>query len=278
MRDFLTQIITHIHWALFILLEVISGFLIFQYNSYQGSVWFSQANTMVARAMAWEADALAYINLPKENAMLVRENLTLQHNLNIMRRKLADAKVDTSWTQSLQSQALSGQHLLKARVIANSVHSKDNYLTIDAGSAQGVKPEMGVVSGTGLVGIVKQVTSRHALVLSVLHSQSSISCKIRGTDYFGYLRWRGGNPLMASLDDVPRHAKVKVGDTVETSGFSSIFPEGLFVGKVIRVHDSADGMNYQLDIQLSTDLACIRHVNVIMNPLQEELDSLYRIR
>ena len=142
------------------------------------------------------------------------------------------------------------------------------------GAKDGVKPEMGVVSGTGVVGIVSRVTDHYALVMSVLNSQSSISCRLRSTGYFGYLRWSGGNPLQASMDDVPRHAQVREGDIVETSGFSNVFPPGLFLGRVARINDSPDGMAYRLDVQMSTDLSCIRDVCVVAYESHAELDSL----
>ena len=147
-------------------------------------------------------------------------------------------------------------------------------MVVDKGSDDGIEPEMGVVSGTGVVGIVSAVTPHHALVLSILNSHSSISCRLRGTEYFGYLKWKGGSPLRAYMDDVPRHASIRKGDVVETSGFSSVFPAGIFLGKVAKIGNSRDGLAYELEILLSTDLANIRHVAVISNPDKTELDSL----
>ena len=114
--------------------------------------------------------------------------------------------------------------------------------------------------------------------MSILNSNSSISCRLRGTEYFGYLKWKGGKPLRASMDDVPRHAHIKKGDIVETSGFSNVFPAGIFLGKVAEVKNSSDGLAYELEILLSTDLANIRHVAVINNQSKAELDSLQRAR
>jgi len=133
---------------------------------------------------------------------------------------------------------------------------------------------MGVISGTGVVGIVCKVSSHYALVLPILNRKSSISCRLRGTEYFGYLKWKGGNPLQAYIEDVPRHARLHVGDVVESSGFSSVFPPGIFVGKVAQVHDSADGLAYQLEVQLATDLANLRDVCVIVQEDKNELDEL----
>ena len=272
MYDFIDRISAYVHWALFLILEVLSGFLLFQYNHYQGSVWFTQANIVAAMVHEWEAEALSYLRMPAENAALARRNIILQQNIDILRHELAQAKGDTTtikreWTNSSMT-------LIPARIIDNSVRRRDNMLVINVGSDDGVAPEMGVVSGTGVVGIVSDVTSHHALVMSILNSHSSISCRLRGTEYFGYLKWKGGRPLRAYMDDVPRHAHIQKGDVVETSGFSNVFPAGIFLGKVAEIKNSSDGLAYELEILLSTDLANIRHVNVIDNHNKAELDSL----
>ena len=274
MHDFIERITAYIHWALFLLLEALSGFLLFQYNHYQGSVWFTQANSVAAQVHEWEAYVLSYLRMPAENAALTQRNIQLQYNNDVLRHELADLRADSSVTQKAQAQALSGMTLIPARVVDNSVRQKDNMLVINVGSNDGVQPEMGVVSGTGVVGIVSQVTPHYALVMSVLNSHSSISCRLRGTEYFGYMKWKGGRTLRASMDEVPRHARIKKGDVVETSGFSAVFPPGIFLGKVAEIHNSSDGMAYELEILLSTDIANIRHVNVIQNQSKEELDSL----
>ena len=274
MHDFIERITAYVHWALFLLLEVLSGFLLFQYNHYQGSVWFTQANTAVAMVHEWEAKALSYLRMPAENAALVQRNIVLQRQLDALRHELADAKIDTSLTQKTQAELLQDITLIPAQIVDNSVRKRNNMMVINAGSAEGVAPEMGVVSGTGVVGIVSAVTPHHALVMSILNSNSSISCRLRGTEYFGYLKWKGGKPLRAYMDDVPRHAHIQKGDVVETSGFSSVFPAGIFLGKVAEINNSSDGLAYELEILLSTDIANLRHVNVIDNHNKAELDSL----
>ncbi|MBO4549382.1 MAG: rod shape-determining protein MreC, partial [Bacteroidaceae bacterium] len=268
----------YVHWALFLLLEVLSGFLLFQYNHYQGSVWFTQANTVAAQVHEWEAVALSYLRMPAENAALVRRNVILQQQNDVLRHELALAKGDTSMVNGQWSMVNDSMTLIPAQIIDNSVRKRDNMLVINKGSEEGIAPEMGVVSGTGVVGIVSAVTPHHALVMSILNSNSSISCRLRGTEYFGYLKWKGGDPLRAYMDDVPRHAHIQKGDVVETSGFSNVFPAGIFLGKVAEIKNSSDGLAYELEILLSTDLANIRHVNVIDNYIKEELDSLQRVK
>lgn len=281
MHDFIERIMAYAHWALFLFLEAFSGFLLFKDNHYQGSVWFTRANTVVAQVHEWEEKVLSYLRMPAENEALVRRNIALQQNLDLLRHELAQAKADTSMADGKWQMASTGRlaggddiTLIPAQIIDNSVRKRDNMLVINVGSEDGVAPEMGVVSGTGVVGIVSATTQHYALVMSILNSHSSISCRLRGTEYFGYLKWKGGDPLKASMDDVPRHALIQEGDIVETSGFSNVFPAGIFLGKVAKVKDSSDGLAYELEILLGTDLANIRHVNVINNLIKTELDSL----
>ena len=279
MHDFIERITAYIHWALFLLLEVLSGFLLFQYNHYQGSVWFTQANIVAAQVHEWEAEILAYLHLPTENAALVRRNIILQQQNDVLRHELktlSNSPLKGEEKVSLPLREGWGGSFISAQVIDNSVRKRDNMLVLNVGSEDGVQPEMGVVSGTGVVGIVSKVTPHHALVMSILNSHSSISCRLRGSEYFGYLKWKGGNPLQAYMDDVPRHAHIKKGDIVETSGFSAVFPAGIFLGKVSRIKNSSDGLAYELEILLSTDLANLRCVNVINNQSKAELDSLLR--
>lgn len=274
MHDFVERITAYIHWAIFLLLEVLSGLLLFKYNGYQGSIWFTQANTAAAYVHEWEAKAFAYLRMPAENAELVQRNILLQHETDSLRHLLAEALKDSSATEKKQNTLLQDIKLIPAHIVDNSVRNRDNLLVINAGSNAGVEPEMGVVSGTGVVGIVSAVTPHYSLVISILNSHSSISCRLRRTDYFGYLKWKGGNTLRAYMEDVPRHAHIKVGDIVETSGFSNVFPAGIFLGKVAKIKNSSDGLAYELEILLGTDMSNLRHVNVISNLNKKELDSL----
>ena len=133
---------------------------------------------------------------------------------------------------------------------------------------------MGVVDANGVVGIVYKTTPHYALVISLLNSKSSLSCKIQGSGYFGYLKWEGGDSQYAYLRDLPRHAEFNVGDTVVTSGYSAVFPPGLLVGYIDEMSDSHDGLSYLLKIRLATDFSRISDVRVIANNGLPELKQL----
>ncbi len=271
MQQLLDNIKNHMHWVVFLLLEVVSLVLLFRFNPYQQSLWFSKANQLAAASAEQQHRLTSYLNLGEENEALMRQNIILQHRLQQMERQLRKLPTETAMQHVWLTMEQDGMRMISARVSNNSVRQRDNIMLINRGAQDGIRPEMGVLCGTGIVGIVAQVGERYSTVLPVLNSKSSISCRLRGTNYFGYLHWHGGNPLHATLEDVPHHARVKVGDVVETSGFSNVFPAGVFVGRVLNIKNSADGLAYELGIHLGADLSNIEQVTVIENLDKEEM-------
>lgn len=258
------------HWIVFLLLEIMSLVLLFRFNAYQGSVWFTQANVVAGQVLEWESDMYAYLHLGEENRLLTEANLNLQQENEVLRHRLAVLEHDSTLTERTVRRQLASVRLIPAQVINNSIRDKDNLITINRGWKDGVRTEMGVVCGTGVVGIVCEVGRHYAVVLPVLNSHSSISCRLKNSEYFGYMKWEGGSPLRAFIDDIPRHARIRVGELVETSGFSRVFPAGIFVGKVKRVLNSDDGLSYKLEIGLSTDFGRLREVSVIESSEESE--------
>lgn len=258
--QFLTR---HFHWLLFLLLEVASVVMLFQYNSYQGSVWISSANLVSGKLYEWQADVVQFFSLTRNNEELSLRNFYLERQLDQLRSLYADATGDTTVARRIELQSLAQYKLIPAKVISNSVDRPNNLITIDKGRVDGVMPDMGVACGSGLVGVVYQASDHYAVVIPVLNNSSRISCAIRGRGYFGYLTWNGGDPSVAYVEDIPRHAKFKRGEWVETSGYSSIFPHGVTVGKIAKVYNSRDGLSYRLQVNLSTDFGCLRDVCVI---------------
>ncbi|MGM9687408.1 MAG: rod shape-determining protein MreC [Alloprevotella sp.] len=259
---------------LFVLFEAVSMLLLFRFNSYQGSVWFSAANSGVAAVNGLYADVVSYLNLKEVNRELTDQNLALQRETELLRQALTTATNDTTLTEKLMRQRLQGYTLLPAKVVSNSAERADNYLVIDKGEDDGVKPEMGVVGGGGVVGIVYLTAKHHSLVIPVTNRKSSISCRIRGQNYFGYLQWDGRSMMSAFVDDVPRYAKVQLNQAVETSGYSAVFPPGIFVGRIRKISNSADGQSYRLDVTLGTNFANLRDVSVVATPYKAEIDTL----
>ena len=263
MRNLLDFLYKYHHWLVFVLLEVVSVVLLFQYNSYQGSVWFSSANAMAGKAYEIESKMTSYLTMAEVNKELTMRNIYQERQLDQLRRLYAEATKDTTDTQRKELEFLSHYQLISAKVVENSIHKAENLITIDKGRKDGVEPDMGVACGNGIVGVVYMAGQHYSIVLPVLHSQSNISVAIDKRGYFGYLHWYGGDPSVAYVEDVPRHAKFKLGEWMETSGFSSIFPSGVLVGKIEQAYNSSDGLSYKLKVRLSTDFGNLRDVVVL---------------
>lgn len=267
----------HNHWFVFLVLEVVSMVLLFRYNCYQGSVWFSSANAVTGKVYEWDSAVESYFSLSGVNSQLTQRNAFLEQQVRMLDDSIArlTRSQEAAVTRLSSMVPFQGCRLIPAKVVANMVNRYDNLITIDKGSADGVKRDMGVVCGMGVVGIVYLVSEHYSIVIPALNSHSNISCTIQRRGYFGYLRWRGGSSQLAYLEDVPRHAHFKLGDNVVTSGYSSVFPPGVMVGKVLHVFNSADGLSYRVQVKLSTDFARLRDVCLVDDSaLQERIDLM----
>lgn len=274
MRNLLDFLARHYHWFLFLLLETVSVILLFRYNSYQGSVWFSSANAVAGKVYAWSSAVEQYFSLTEVNEKLTQRNLYLERQLSAVAERQVSERKDTTYLERLQMETMRGLVTIPAKVVSNSVNRLDNFITIDKGYADGVRKDMGVACGFGVVGIVYLVSEHYSVVIPVLNSHSNISCTIRGKGYFGYLHWTGGASDEAYVDDVPRHARFRIGDVVITSGYSSVFPRGVVVGTIKHVYNSDNGLSYRLRVKLSTDFGCLRDVSVISDSSMKERQQL----
>lgn len=283
MHNLLEFLERHHHWFLFVILEAISLALLFSYNGYQGSVWFSSANAMAGKVYAWSSAVESYFSLTKVNEDLTLRNYYLERQVTQLRRLYAEATEEKDQQERKGLDSLSRYQLIPAKVVSNELDKNDNLMTIDKGKADGVEVGMGVACGRGVVGVTYLVSDHYTIVIPVLNSHSSrISCAIRGYGYFGVLRWYGEDAAYAYVEDIPRHARFKRGDWVETNGYSSIFPPGVLVGQIVEVYNSRDGLSYKLKVRLTTDFGNLRDVVVIsdrsiatrMRLMQSARDSL----
>ena len=274
MRNLINFLLKYNYWFLFIVLEVASFVLLFRFNNYQQSTFFTSANVVVGAVYEVSGGISSYFHLKSVNADLLDRNMALEQQITNLEKALREHQVDSATVNSIREIPLTDYRLFKAHVIKNSLNQADNYITLDQGSSSGIRPEMGVVDGNGIVGIVYETSSSYSLVISVLNSKSNISCKIVGSDYFGYLKWEHGDSRYTYLKDLPRHAEFNLGDTVVTSGFSTVFPEGIMVGTVDDMSDSHDGLSYLLKIKLATDFGKVSDVRVIARNGQQEQKEL----
>lgn len=276
MRNLLEFLAKYNHWFVFLILEVVSMVLLFQYNSYQGSAWFSSANAVTGKLYEWDANVETFFSLTMVNQELTQRNAYLEQEVQKLSDSLVSVTKDSSIYHRDQFALLRNYRLIPAKVVANSVDKPGNLMTIDKGSADGIHKDMGVISGTGVVGIVYLVAEHYAIVIPVLNTKSNISCMIQNRGYFGYLRWKGGVSDLAYLEEVPRHAHFKLGDYVVTSGYSAVFPPGVRVGRILHVFNSADGLSYRVQLRLSTDFARLRDVCVIDDTAMKERLEIMR--
>lgn len=276
MRNLLEFLAKYNHWFVFLILEVVSMVLLFQYNSYQGSAWFSSANAVTGKLYEWDANVETFFSLTKVNQELTQRNAYLEQEVQKLSNSLVCVTKDSSIYHRDQFALLRNYRLIPAKVVANSIDKPGNLMTIDKGSADGIHKDMGVISGTGVVGIVYLVAEHYAVVIPVLNTKSNISCMIQNRGYFGYLRWKGGVSDLAYLEEVPRHAHFKLGDYVVTSGYSAVFPPGVRVGRILHVFNSADGLSYRVQLRLSTDFARLRDVCVIDDAAMKERLEIMR--
>lgn len=270
MRNLLDFFLKYNNWFLFILLEVISFALLFRFNNYQGSVFFTSSNYMAGAVYETANSVTGYFHLKSINDDLAQKNVELELQMERLLEKLTELTHDSSGIERMRKESLSGYDIFKAKVVNNTLTHADNYITLDKGEKDGIRSEMGVVDGNGVVGIVYMTSDHYSVVIPVLNSKSSISCKIKNSDYFGFLKWDGGASNYATVKDMPRHSLFSLGDTIVTSGHSAVFPSGIPVGIVEDISDSHDGLSYLLKVRLFTDFGKLNDVRVIAKKTQEE--------
>lgn len=275
MRNLIDFILKHHAWIFFIIYVVVSCVLLFQTNPYQRSVYFGSSNKMVAKVYEVSDAITGYFELRKVNETLLSRNGELELENLALRRQLQQYSYAAAADSLATADAmLQNYNFVIARVINNSVSRLDNYITLDKGSADGIAPEMAVVNSDGIVGIVNVVNEHNAVAISVLNTKLRVSCKVKGTDCFGSLVWDGRNPQYAILEEMPRHVEFQPGDTIVTSGFSAVFPDGIMVGTIHDYAKQKDDNFYAMQVKLSTDFGRLGAVRVISNSNQDVQQKL----
>ena len=280
------------------LLEIISLYLFITNNSYQRAAFFNSANNYAGLVLARRTQVSDYFHLAEMNQQLVAENASLRQQLyppDTTRREADLVALPPARTDSLRrvryrrpgtrpDTLLLGQQrlpardpsypLIPARVINNMLHNVDNYLTLNVGSANGVRSGLGVVAAGGVVGRVKVVSEHYATVTSLLHSKTSIASKIKRDGTFGTIRWLGDDPTHALLDNVLRETKLVRGDTVVTSGYNAVFPEGIFIGTIDSFVKEPDKNFWTVRVRLGINFANLTYVYVVTSRPKAERDTV----
>ena len=255
----------------FIICFIISIALVVRNNSYQRSGVFNSANHFIGETYTRINQAQRYLRLAEVNDSLAKENA-------LLRQQLKMSFFDDSVVQQTVKDTVSRQQYtyIVARVINNSIHQKNNYITINRGKRHGIQTGMGVICPSGVVGIVKDVSEDFATIYSLLHSDTKISASITESQAFGSLVWGedNTNPRLAVLQDIPNHISVSTGQHVVTSGYSTLFPAGLPIGRILRTRERGGESFPEIEVRLDTDFATLQYVYVIKNLFGAEKETL----
>lgn len=258
---------------LFFVLEAISIYLIVRFNENQGQIYNSSASLISGQILSRYDRVAAYFGLRDQITFLQEEVVRLEQENK--RSYFQDyGLTDTAVVQVDSIHYMPLYTYVPAEIINNSVSSRKNMLTINRGTAHGVAPSMGVITSNGVIGIVRHSTKHLSSVMSALNTQIRVSASVRNKGYFGSLIWKGGDSRYLRMVDVPKHNQVHPGDTIETSGFSSVFPGGIMIGTIEKCWVPSGESNYQIDVRLKTDFTRTRQVYVVKNLFRQEFQEL----
>lgn len=273
MRELLDFFVRNSKWFVFIIYVVMSCVLLFTSNPYQHHIYMTSANTVTAGVFSLSNNITSYFNLREINSDLNERNATLEAEVLALKSELQ--KIDDARHTDTIVETETGQYqFIVAHVINNSISKPYNYITINKGYADGIRPEMGVIDQNGVVGAVNVVAAHSARVISVLNQNFHVSCKVKSSQHFGSLTWQGGDPRVALLEDLPRHSQVKPGDTIVTTGFSAVFPPDIPVGRIMKPQNGKELSTSNLKVLLSTDFSRLSTVQVVVNAQRKEIADI----
>lgn len=260
-------------FILFALLEVLSLWFFYSYNNYPSAVMFNTTNYYAAQALDVSNSIVEYSNLRKVNDDLSAENKHLYELVGKLQAQQTPIAL-TNITYKADSAVAARFKFTVAKVTNLSVAQFNNYITIDKGTADGLAPGMGVISSTGVVGKIKSCSEHYSRIISILHSEYTISAKVKSNNEIGSVKWDGKNPSIVEMTDVSRYKNVRVKDTIMTSDFNYVFPSNIVIGYVSKVGLKPDQTFHDIKVKLATDFSTLSYVYVINNKLEKEQRAL----
>lgn len=257
---------------LFLFLEGISFYLIITYNESQAKIYQNSVNVISGTIADQASNIRGYFSLKEQNNILLKENAKLKAKLfNLVEKQ--GAKPEDLNLNITENQIF---NLVSARVVNNSISLRNNFLSLNKGRKAGITENQGVIGENGVIGITKAVNDNYTTVMSIFNSQTKISARIKDKGYFGSLVWNNnGDVRFMSLNDIPKHVPIKLGDKVETSGYSNLFPSGIMLGKIVGKRIPPGSSTYELKVKLYQDMTKIKFAYVVINFETPALDSLY---
>lgn len=263
MQQIINFLVKNSYRLLFLLLLGISLILTIKSHSYHRSEYINSANAVSGGIYKKVNEADEYLSLKEKNAQLAEENARLKQVLFNKKDTLLNSKISFNTETDVFS-------VKKAKVIKNKFNTRENYLTLNIGSKDSIKTDMGVINDKGIVGIIEKTSNNYSTVLSVLNTKSRINAKIKNSNHFGSLIWDGKNVGYAQLIDVPRLASLKKGDSIVTGAESEIFPENIPIGKIDKVYVDTKTNYYTINVRLFNDMTALGYVYIIENKHKKE--------
>ncbi len=275
MKNIFLFIRSYFNFIVFVILQGLSIAILVNYNKTHQAVFAGVANEVTGKLNEQYNGVESYFSLQTNNKLLLEENARLK-NMLAQNFQRPDISVLT-FTDSLFTDTIGKQRKfvwLPAKVVGNSVSLQNNYVMLERGSLQGVKPEMAVTGPNGIVGIVTQVSENYSKVMSLLHRNSKVSCMLKKNNMAGSLEWDGKNPSYLTLKGIPKSAQIVKGDTVLTSTYSSIFPSHLMVGTVAEVMADPSSNFFTLKVKSATNFFSLQYAYLVQNTMWEEQKAL----
>lgn len=257
-------------FLMFIVLEAVAFIFIIRKDDFKSSVFDRHATSIAAQVNSVSSNVTRYFGLQGENDALAKENADLRDKLNQLQNQLKIQVSDSSLYQPTAQKI----HFISAKVAKKTITHLQNVIVIDKGTDNGISENMGVLCSQGVVGVVDRVSAHFSVVLPVINIEQRLSVKLKKDNQLGTLVWNGQNVRFAELQEIPMHVNPFVGDTVVTSGYSAIFPEGVMVGVVSKVTKSSASEYYKIKVELSTDFGALQYVTVDAYYYKNEQDSL----
>lgn len=258
------------YFLFFLFLELIAFQLIINNLNFHNSKFINSASSITGDFYKKTNSIRDYFQLDIENKELLNENLILKNKLERLSQKIDTVAVTKIFEKTNVSQRYS---YLQGRIEKNQFRNNYNFLTINLGKKDSITPEMGVINSKGILGIVENVLHRYSRVRSILNKSSKINAKLKNSNYFGTLTWDGFDYNITQLLDIPRQAKLKVGDTIITGGMSSIFPEGIPIGSIDTIVNGVS-IKRVINIKLFNDMSSLKNIYVVKDFDKQQLMNL----
>ena len=267
MRTLFSLLWKYQFFVLFILLEVFSVILLSRSYNYHGSLAHNTTSDFTGSIFTSYGNITDYLSLTDENKVLAEENAMLK---NMLSSSFLETDTQYVYRDSMY-------RYIPVKVVSNSVSRSNNFILINKGSKHGIEKEMGVVSSTGITGIVIGVSENFSTIMSMLHRNMRISGRIKNSGQLVNVVWDNNDYLFGTVIDIPSHIKLNEGDSIVTSGNSLIFPKGIMIGEIESHQTNVNKNLSTADILFSTDFNSIKHLFVIENIMKPEQDSLLNL-